>query len=222
MCGRATLTTPPEDLAEFFGLDEVPQISPRYNVAPTQPIAVIRVPRKIELLRWGLVPWFMEDAKAGAKLINARADTVLDKPVFREAARQRRCLVIVDGFFEWQARGKRKQPFYIRREDHAPFALAGLWERKKMPEGPLETCTILTVAPSPEIAKLHDRMPLIVPRSDYSSWIDPAIQAPEVVAEMMTHADASGLVLYPVSMRVNTAANDDPRCVEPQPELFPL
>ena len=140
MCGRATLSTPPEDLAALFDLDVVPPLLPHYNLAPTQSLAIIRVPRRLELLRWGLVPWWAEDPKIGAKLINTRADSVFEKPAFREAVRTRRCLVIVDGFYEWQARGKitpagaskgKKQPFYVRRRDGRPFALAGLWERRK-------------------------------------------------------------------------------------------
>jgi putative SOS response-associated peptidase YedK len=231
MCGRATLSTPPEDLAEVFGLDEVPSLTPHYNLAPSQDMAVIRTlpgrtGRRIELLRWGLVPWWAEEPKIGNRMINARADTLLEARAFREAARQRRCLVVVDGFYEWQDVGKRrKQPYLVRRADGKPFALAGLWERWKPKGAPkdaprLETCTVVTVDPQREIAPLHDRMPLVLPESEWEAWLDAARTDPQQIAPLLTRQDVP-LVVFPVSDRVNSPANDDASCIERAPQLFP-
>jgi putative SOS response-associated peptidase YedK len=233
MCGRATLSSPPDDLAEVFGLDEVPLLTPHYNLAPSQDIAIIRTlpgrtGRRIELLRWGLVPWWADDPKVGYKTINARSETVMSAPAFREPIRQRRCLVVVDGFYEWKREGRRKQPFLIRRQDGKPFALAGLWDRWKPKGAPrdaprLETCSVVTVDPQAEILPLHDRMPLILPEDEWSAWLDPELTDPQQIAPLLSRRDMP-LVLFPVSDVVNSPANDDPRCIEPfvekQPGLF--
>jgi putative SOS response-associated peptidase YedK len=223
MCGRATLTTPGEELAEAFGLSEVPALAPRFNLAPTQPMAVIRAgrTRRIELLRWGLVPFWANDTKDGARHINARGETLFDKPVFREAARARRCLVIVDGFYEWkgEASRKHKQPFFVRRADGKPFALAGLWDRwlSRDPGPPqaLETCAIVTVPPVSTIASLHDRMPLVLDPDQYDRWLDANVTKPEDLAEILKRAPRAELVVVPVSTRVNDVRNDDPSCIAP-------
>jgi putative SOS response-associated peptidase YedK len=235
MCGRATLSTPPEDLAEVFGLEEVPLLAPHYNLAPTQAMAVIRAlpgrtGRRIELLRWGLVPWWADSPSVGSRMINARADTLLTSRAFREPACERRCLVVVDGFYEWQKRGKRRQPFLVRREDGTPLALAGVWDRWRPPAEPgaterpprLETCSIVTVDPQAEVAVLHDRMPLILPREQWDAWLDPERKDPAQIVPLLERHDAP-LVVFPVSERVNSPVNDDPSLVEHVPEqtLFP-
>jgi putative SOS response-associated peptidase YedK len=231
MCGRATLSTPPEDLAEVFGLDEVPLLTPHYNLAPSQDMAVIRTlpgrtGRRIELLRWGLVPWWADDPKIGNRMINARGDTVLEARAFREAVRQRRCLVVVDGFFEWKKEGRRRHPYLVRRADGRPFALAGLWDKWRPKGAPretprLETCTIVTVDPQAEIAPLHDRMPLVLPEAEWEAWLNPARTDPQEIAPLLARHDVP-LLVFPVSERVNSPANDDPSCIErvPSPTLF--
>ncbi len=206
MCGRATLSTPPEELAEIFGLDEVPLLTAHYNLAPSQDMAVVRVVpaergRKLDLLRWGLVPWWAEDPKIGSRFINARADTLLESRAFREAARERRCIVVVDGFYEWQRHGKRKQPFLVRRRDGKPFALAGVWERWKPKGAPreaprLQTCSIVTVDSQAEVLRLHDRMPLILPPDEWDAWLDPGNRSPDTIAPLLERHEAE-VVVYP-------------------------
>ena len=210
MCGRTTLATAPADLQEFFGLDEVPELPLRYNIAPTQPIAVIRQPRRLEHLRWGLL---LPNARARGPGINVRVETVSRAPVYRDAFRERRCLVIVDGFYEWQRREKVSQPFAIRRADGRPFALAGIWVPCVTPEGEvIDCCAIITGASTGVVTALHDRMPLIVPPSAYARWLAPTTRSAELSA-LMT-ADASALETYPVSTLVNSPANDEPTCLE--------
>jgi len=232
MCGRATLSTPPEDLAEVFGLDEIPLLTPHYNVAPSEDMAIIRTlpgrtGKRIELLRWGLVPWWADDPKIGYKMINARGDTLLQARGFRDAAKQRRCLVVVDGFYEWKKDGKKRYPFLVRRADGKPFALAGLWDRWKPKGSPkdtprLETCTVVTVDPQAEIAPLHDRMPLILEKDAWEAWLDPERTDPKDIAPLLARHDVA-LVVFPVSDRVNSPDNDDPSLIErvpPPPILF--
>lgn len=219
MCGRMIQMTPLEALRQIFGFAGAPNLRPRYNLAPTQDAAVVRDAgrgREIALLRWGLVPAWAKDAGGGAKLINARSETAADKPSFRSALRQRRCLVPVDGFYEWQAAGdgRRKQPFVIRRPDHAPFALAGLWERWQGPDGVLETFAVLTTAANRTLSALHDRMPVVLAPDSWSVWLDPAAPVP-VVTGLLRPAPGDALVMRPVSQRVGVVANDDPSLMDP-------
>jgi putative SOS response-associated peptidase YedK len=215
VCGRFTLTTPPELIAEHFGLDDVPPLGPRYNIAPTQPVPVVRKTaqgRRLEMLRWGLVPSWAGDPSIGNRLINARAETVADKPSFRSAYRRRRCLVVADGFFEWKRVGVRKQPMYIRLRDQAPFAFAGLWEswHRDQPDA-VESCTLITTGPNALLATIHDRMPVILHPDDYARWLDPGAGDP---ARLLRPYPAAEMTAHPVSRRVNSPANDDPACVE--------
>jgi putative SOS response-associated peptidase YedK len=209
MCGRTTLSTPKEDLRELFGLDEVPELQPHYNIAPSQPIAVIRAPRRLELLRWGLV--LPRGHGAG---INVRVETVARAPAYRDSFHKRRCLVIVDGFYEWQRVEKSKQPFAIRRADGKPFALAGIWEESVTSQGEvIDSCAILTGEARGVVVPLHDRMPIIVPPDRYARWLAPDTRTNELMT--LLTPDASALVTYPVSTRVNSPDNDDPRCLAP-------
>jgi putative SOS response-associated peptidase YedK len=211
MCGRTTLCTPPDDLQEIFGLDEVPELTPRYNVAPTQPIAVIREPRKLELLRWGLV---LPDPRRHGPGINVRIETVARAPAYRDAFRHRRCLVIVDGFYEWQRHEKVRQPFAIRRTDNKPFALAGIWSEGRLAGGEIVACcAILTGKAAGVMVSLHDRMPLLVASSDFARWL--AHDATPAQLVTIPAADATAFVTFPVSTAVNSVANEDPRCIEP-------
>jgi putative SOS response-associated peptidase YedK len=199
-------------------------VEPRYNIAPTQPIAVVRQQaegdsRELLFCRWGLVPsWARDPKEYAAKCINARAETVADKPAFRAAFRQRRCLIPADGFYEWKAlgAGKKKQPFYFTLKDSQPFAFAGLWELWHRPGGdePLQTCTILTTDANATVRPVHERMPVFLDPKDYGRWLDPSRRDPGEMLELL-QSYGGELVSYPVSTRVNAAQHDDPECIEP-------
>jgi putative SOS response-associated peptidase YedK len=220
MCGRYTLLASPEALREEFGLAEVPDLSPRYNIAPTQQLAAVRrvagqERRELVLLRWGLIPPWASDCSAGNRLLNARAETVADKPSFGPALRCRRCLVLADGFFEWQSLKGKKQPYYFRLRDGRPFAFAGLWERWSRGEhGPVESCTLITTEANDLVRPLHERMPVILPPDAWEVWLDPAVQLPERLQPLLRPYRAEEMVAYPVSMRVNSPHNDDARCIQ--------
>ena len=221
MCGRYTLLASPEALQEQFGLAEVPDLSPRYNIAPTQQVAAVRRPagqqrRELVLLRWGLVPPWADDPAIGSRLLNARAETVADKPSFRPALRCRRCLILADGFFEWQAVNGKKQPHYFRLRDGRPFAIAGLWERwARGGDGAVESCTLITTEANELVRPLHDRMPAILPPEAYEVWLDPAVQHPATLRPLLRPYEAGEMVACPVSTRVNSPRNDDAGCVQP-------
>jgi putative SOS response-associated peptidase YedK len=234
MCGRTVLTATPADLREAFGLDATPELVPRYNVTPSQDVATVRVlhaatgkgARTLQVMRWGLVPWWADSPKVGAKLALARAETVAITPAFRDAFKARRCLIVVDGFYEWKragglarppGRAKRakgdhpSRPYLLRRPDAAPFALAGVWDRWTSADGEvLESCAIVTQQALPPVLAIHDRMPVVLPPEDWEAWLDPG-------------GDVSGLlvprppclVAVAVSTYVNDPRHDDPRCFEP-------
>jgi putative SOS response-associated peptidase YedK len=222
MCGRYTLTAPGEIVAEIFELVDVPPILPRYNLAPTQEAAVVRVvargaPRSLAPLRWGLVPYWATDPTIGNRMINARAESVAEKPAFRDSFRRRRCLVPADGFYEWKKLAPRvKQPYLVRRQDRLPFAFAGLWSSWRGPEaGPLETFTILTTSPNDLLRPLHDRMPVILDRRDFAAWLDPANRDAARLQSLLVPAPDAGWEAVPVSRAVNSADHDEPDCIEP-------
>jgi putative SOS response-associated peptidase YedK len=220
MCGRAALSAPPEDLREVFGLDEVPDLPARYNIAPTQPIAILRADpenpgRRITLVRWGLVPPGA-DLKVGPRMINARVETAPSRAPFREALRHRRCLVLVDGFYEWKTEGKKKRPFFVQTPDKKPFALAGLWARWATKDGEvIDSCAILTRPARPPVSELHDRMPVIVPREAYEAWLDLSIVEPAQLGAVLAPPAGTPLVMYEVTTHVNRVDNDDAACLEP-------
>jgi len=217
MCGRFTLAASAEQLATQFQLTGAPELAPRYNIAPTQPVAAVRAcdaGRELALLRWGLVPSWAKDLSMGAKLINARAETAAEKPAFRSAMRQRRCIIPADGFYEWQARADGKQPFYIRLADGQPFGLAGLWERWKGPEGDwLESCTILTTSANSLMQPLHDRMPVILAPEQYERWLDSRLQDPAALHELLSPFPAEAMAAMPVSKAVNKVGNEGPALI---------
>jgi putative SOS response-associated peptidase YedK len=235
MCGRFTLTNPNQDMLVQFSLTQMPALEPRYNIAPTQPVAAVRPVqsqtgtgamaeeeggREMALLHWGLIPFWAKDPEIGARLINARSETVAEKPAFREAFRRRRCLVVADGFYEWMKQDGLKQPFHIRLRDGQPFAFAGLWERWRGPEGTVESCTLLTTEPNELMRPIHNRMPVILSPADYDLWLDPSVRpgpSPDVLHGLLRPYPAMEMVAYPVSRRVNNPDNEDPRCVEPLP-----
>jgi putative SOS response-associated peptidase YedK len=227
MCGRFTLTTPEQDLAVQFNLPQIPDVAPRYNIAPTQPVAAIRVPasgqaRELVMLRWGLIPFWAKETKIGARMINARAETAAEKPAFRAAFRQRRCLVPADGFYEWQKQNGTKQPFYIHMQDGSPFAFAGLWERWRGPEETtVESCTLLTIRPNDLIHPLHNRMPVILQPGDYGLWLDPQVQDAEVLQPLLAPYPPGEMAAYPVSRYVNNPDNEGPKCIAALPGGVP-
>jgi len=221
VCGRFTLASPAETIASSFGLadpEEVPELAPRYNIAPTEPVATIRAGsagRVLELRRWGLVPHWAKDA-GGPPLFNARAETLERKPAFRDAFRRHRCLVPADGFYEWTDASTRRQPFYFRRADRAPFAMAGLYASCRPAQGEaLESCTLVTTEANDLLAPIHDRMPVILPPEAFDPWLDPDLRDVEALARWLRPAPGEGWLSYPVDPSVNQARHDEPRNVEP-------
>jgi putative SOS response-associated peptidase YedK len=219
MCGRFTLSASAQRLQEFFPLFEIPDIAPRYNIAPTQQILAIRqeadAKPRVTFLRWGLIPSWAKEKKIGASLINARADTVAGKPAFRAAFKRRRCLILADGFYEWQKGAKKgpKQPFHIRLKDGRPFAFAGLWEHWNGEEPAIESGTIITTDANDVVRLLHDRMPVILDPRDYARWLDPGASDPGVLQEMLRPYPADQMTTVPVGQYVNNARNEGADCL---------
>ena len=224
MCGRYSLQTPADILVGHFQLKKAPLLNPRYNIAPAQPIAIVRLltlqtGREMELVRWGLIPSWAKDPGIGNRMINARAETVSEKPAFREAFARSRCLIPADGYYEWQRQGRlgqRKQPFYIRMRDERAFAFAGLWERWRGPDDKaVETCAILTTEPNAALKEIHDRMPVILDPQDYEQWLDPYIRQAELLQPLLRPYRDDELTAYAVSLRVNDPTHDDAACIAP-------
>ena len=223
MCGRYRLTAKECYLRDHFGLDGEVSWQPRWNIAPRQQVPVVRQDRKepkrtFALLRWGLLPFWAKDASIGFKTINAMLETAADKPAFRDAMRQRRCLIPADGFYEWRKAGtKEKQPYSFAMIDDSTFAFAGLWERWRNPAGEfIETCTILTTKPNSR-SDVHDRMPVIVSPDDYELWLDPGFADVAALADCLQPFDPRLMKKYPVSTPVNRADNDDEECAREVP-----
>jgi putative SOS response-associated peptidase YedK len=236
MCGRFVLTTPAEALRRAFGFIEQPNLAPRHNIAPTQDVAVIRQrkdppgQRTLQMLRWGLVPSWAESLAGGAKMINARAETVMEKPAFHRALARRRCLVPADGFYEWRPGDPAKQPYLITARDGAPLAFAGLWERwsPPAPESGLlpvdgeaarrpyiDSFTIVTTTANAALATLHPRMPVILASADYGRWLDPAAELPMLLG-LLRPAPDDLLRHVAVDRRVNNVRNDDAELIREQ------
>lgn len=217
MCGRFSLTASGETIAQQFDLAEVPDIPKHYNIAPTQTIAtiVVKNERQYQPMRWGLIPHWAKDPKIGNRLINARVETVTEKPSFRNLIKQKRCLVIADGYYEWQSQKGRKQPYYFQIGEHQPFAFAGLWDTWRSPDGEIMSCTLLTTDASAEVSPVHHRMPVIVPPQAYSQWLDPNLTDPEAVLPLLNSDIYQSLSSYPVSAVVNNPTKDSAECVQP-------
>jgi len=217
MCGRYTLRTPVDTLAERFKIDDTPSsIAASYNVAPTQGVATVLVDdgkRKLEMLHWGLIPSWADDPSIGNKMINARAETVAEKRSFRKAFRNHRCLVLADGFYEWQKTGNGKQPYYIHMEDDSPFAFAGLWESWKN-GSEVRSATIITTDANDVVAPIHNRMPVILHPEDYDLWLDPDFDEKEPLTTLLKPYPAEAMEAYPVSRRVNSPSNNEPNVIE--------
>jgi putative SOS response-associated peptidase YedK len=218
MCGRYTLKTPVSVLAERFEIEDSPSsITPSYNIAPTQQVATVLAEngkRKLEMLHWGLIPSWAKDPEVGNRMINARAETVAEKPSYRKAFQERRCLILADGFYEWQKTDNGKQPFYIRMQDESPFAFAGLWESWRNGRE-IRSCTIITTAPNELAAPIHNRMPVILDPEDYEMWLDPDFDERDPLTSLLKPYPADVMEAYPVSRRVNKPSNNEPGVIEP-------
>ena len=223
MCGRFTLRHSADQLAARFDVQEnALDVEPRYNIAPSQPVVAVTQPdgaRHLEAMKWGLVPFWAKDPAIGNRMINAKAETVAEKPAFKHAFQRRRCLIPADGFYEWKKLRDGKQPMLIHRKADDLFAFAGLWEEWKDPDGvPLRTCTILTVAPNGLLSTIHDRMPAILAPEDEALWLDTSVKDPNRVLGVLRPYPDEPLEAYAVSRRVNAPTFDDPSLVEPEGE----
>jgi putative SOS response-associated peptidase YedK len=216
MCGRFTLTKSPNAVAQAFGI-EVPKFPPRYNIAPSQPVGVViqaahQQARQFRLMQWGLIPSWAKDPSIGSKLINARSETVHEKPSFRSAFKHKRCLIVADGFYEWQKQGNGpKQPFYFSMKDRSVFAFGGLWESWQ----DIETCTILTTSANELLKPIHERMPVIIKPEDYGVWLDPIIERTDVLSPIFEPFPSDRMVATAVSTAVNTPSTDSDICIQP-------
>ncbi len=226
MCGRFTLWADLQQLAQAFPWVQMPDdpaaITPRYNIAPTQPVAVVANTGEnhLDYFVWGLIPSWAKDPSIGNRMINARGETLAEKPAFRAAYRRRRCLILADGFYEWQqGPGRTKIPHYIHLKSGEPFAFAGLWETWNSPLGDtILSCTIITTDANERLASLHHRMPVILPESAYERWLDPSERQPAELDDLIAPYPAEEMDAYPVSTVVNSPANDVPECVAPLTE----
>lgn len=222
MCGRFTLQTPVPELVELFEIDHVRAApsGPRYNVAPTDAVAVVRLRpdggRELDALRWGLVPGWARDRGELPALINARSESLDSRPAFEEPTRSRRCLVLADGFYEWRAEAGRRQPYLVRLRRGGPFAFAGLWDRwSEDPEATVESCTIITTEANDLLRPIHDRMPVVLAPANVSRWLDPSVRLYAELAPLLQPLPSDAVEVIPVSPRVNHIGNDDAACVEP-------
>jgi putative SOS response-associated peptidase YedK len=219
MCGRYTLYTPVETLAEEFGLTgPLPNLQPNYNVAPTQEVPAVVAGndggRRLEMLRWGLISSWAEDPGIGSQMINARSETVAEKPSFRRAFKERRCLIPADGFYEWQKTNGSKQPYHVWMEGERPFAFAGLWESWNRSGGEeIRSYTILTTGANEFMNEIHHRMPVILPPDDYELWLDPDVHERDLLLPLLAPY-AGEMEAYPVGRKVNSPSNNEPGCVE--------
>jgi putative SOS response-associated peptidase YedK len=227
MCGRFTLKTSPVELQDELELvlSDAVELLPRYNIAPSQPVAVVTNGRRreVELFRWGLIPGWAKDPRIGNRMINARAETLTEKPAFRVPLLERRCIVLADGFFEWRPDGRSRTPTYIQLESRRPFALAGLWDAWVKPDGEmLRTCTIVTTAPNEFMARYHNRMPAILPRDQIAGWLCREEKDVDALMSMLRPWSGEPLEAHAVSSLVNDPATDSPECIERVPEPLRL
>lgn len=220
MCGRYAFFSPAEAVKRTFALDDVPDLEPRYNIAPTQTVPAVRTgeegSRSLVMLHWGLVPKWAQERAIGNRMINARAETLAEKPSFRDAFKRRRCLVLADGWYEWQVAPGGKQPWFIRLRDARPMAFAGLWERWKDPANgtTLESCTIVTTDATESIKRIHDRMPVVLAEADWDRWMDTAFSDTDKLSELLRPFEPKALQSWPVSRQVNAPKNQGPELIE--------
>jgi putative SOS response-associated peptidase YedK len=225
VCGRFVRQKEVDDIIKEFGIQRVScDLAPSYNIAPTQQVAVIIEDgvRQLAAVRWGLVPGWADDLSGGSKLINARAETITRKAAFKEAFQKRRCLVVADGFYEWQKTGPRPKPIYIRLKDGRSFGFAGLYENWVSPEGPtIRTCTIITTEPNELMRPIHNRMPAIIPKDQEDRWLDPGVGDTSPLLELLCPYPAGEMETREVSTLVNSPANDSPECLAPPESVSP-
>lgn len=225
MCGRYAIIMPPEAMRNLFGYVEQPNFPPRHNIAPTQPVPIVLADagtRHFRLVRWGFLPSFVKDVKKFPLIINARAETLLEKPSFRNAARRRRCLFPMDAYYEWRAGPGPKQPFAFRRSDGAGMGVAGFWETLCTPDGSeIDTACLITVAANGAVAAIHDRMPAILAPADFAAWLDPDESAMEAAIALLRPADNDAVEFYAVPTLVNNVRNDGLELLAPLKSLFP-
>jgi putative SOS response-associated peptidase YedK len=227
MCGRFRLSRREQFLRDHYGIEDDAEWAPRYNIAPTQQVAVIRQhpnepKRTFATMRWGLIPHWATNPNGGASMINARAETAAEKPAFSEPLKKRRCLIAADGFYEWQRRNGSKQPYCFTMIDDAPFSFAGLWDGWRAPDGQwIRTCSILTTTPNALLADVHDRMPVILSPDVYDLWLDPEFSHAPTLIDLMKPFDAKAMRRFAVSSKVNAVANDDESVCCPMSEAAP-
>jgi len=221
MCGRYAQRTDPKQLAKVFGVAEVPEVEPRYNIAPTQDIVAVQQTaddREMTFYKWGLVPSWAKDTSIGARLINARSETVTEKPAFRQAFKHRRCIIPADGFYEWQQTGGRKQPFFFRMRDESPFGFAGLWERwEGSGSQAINSCAILTTEANEVLRPVHDRMPVILHPDDYELWLEGGEREQALLRELLRPYPAEEMAGYPVATAVNSPRSQGAKLIEQVP-----
>jgi putative SOS response-associated peptidase YedK len=218
MCGRFAQRSDPKRLAREFKVAEMPDVEARYNIAPTQDVLSVRQAendREAIFLKWGLIPSWAKDGSMGARFINARSETVEEKPAFREAFKRRRCLIPADGFYEWQRTEGAKQPFFFQLKDERPFGFAGLWERWQGEGGQaIESCTILTTEANEVLRPVHDRMPVILHPDDYELWLDEDVRKRDLLKDLLRPYPASEMMSHPVSARINSPRNQGATLIE--------
>lgn len=221
MCGRFTLTSVPDPYAEIFKLPEIPKMPARYNIAPTQEVAAVRAciedsTREIVMLRWGLVPYWQKDPPSGTPMINARAETVTTKRSFSDGFARRRCLILADGYYEWQQTGLGKQPWYIHMGDRRVFGMAGLFELWHGEDGTIiKSCAVLTTGANSLSRSIHDRMPVIIAAEDYDLWLDPTVIRASEIKPLLKAYPSSEMQAERIGGFVNSVSNDGPECLEP-------
>jgi putative SOS response-associated peptidase YedK len=218
MCGRFSLRADPRAIADEFDVAEIPELPRRYNIAPATPIASIRVDprtakRELIFVNWGLVPSWADDPKIGARMINARAETIDQKNSFKHPFKRKRCLVIADGFYEWRSTGEGKRPFFIHRQDDRPFAFAAIWDHWGRDGGEFESASIITTEPNELMKPIHDRMPVILAREDYAEWLDPNENDIVSLKTLLRACSPEGWEAYPVDPVVNNPRNDVEACI---------
>ncbi len=219
MCGRYTLKTPIDVLAEYFEAEDYPSsLAPSYNIAPTQEVVVVVEEddeRKLEVFRWGLIPSWAKDPAIGNKMINARAETVSEKPSFRSAFKKRRCLIVADGFYEWQKTDNGKQPYHFKMKDSSPFAFAGLWETWDKEGEEICSCSIITTEANDLMGEIHHRMPVILHPENYGAWLDRGFDEKEALIDLLRAYPSDEMEAYAVNRKVNKPSNNEPSVIEP-------
>ena len=231
MCGRFARFSPAHIFRMLFELEEFLDLEPQYNIAPGQEIHAVRgivirdnqqrnattttsFSKEVAPFQWGLIPFWSKDPKIGVKMINARSETITEKPAYREPLKKHRCLIPIDGFYEWQKRKDGKQPYFIRMNDKKPFALGGIWDKWTSPQGKIvESCSILTTTPNDIVKSIHNRMPVIIDPKDFDLWLDPTIKEPEEIKHLFTPYKASAMEAYPITNFVNSPKNQGEKCI---------